>query len=88
MKKRFQTFLRLFPQSIILYPKGWLLIRFGKKQNERNLGNLWMIVDKNDSAVLNPEELVTTNDPIKFKHQLLIIDRVAKSAAAALCECP
>ena len=43
MKKRFQTFLRLFPQSIILYPKGWLLIRFGKKQNERNLGNFWMI---------------------------------------------
>lgn len=64
------------------------MIRFGKKQNERNLGNFWMIIDKNDSAVLNPEELVTTNDPIKFKHQLLIIDRVSKSAAAALCECP
>ena len=47
-----------------------------------------MIIDKNGSAVLNPEELVTTNDPIKFKHQLLIIERVAKSAAAALCECP
>ena len=42
-----------------------------------------MIIDKNDSAVLNPEELVTTNDPIKFKYQLLIIDRIAKSAAAA-----
>ena len=64
------------------------MIRFGKKQNEINFGNFWMIIDKNDSAVLNPEELVTTNDPIKFKHQLLIIDRVAKSAAAALCECP
>ena len=46
-----------------------------------------MIIEKNDKVV-NPEELVTTNDPIKFKHQLLIIDRVAKSAAAALCECP
>jgi hypothetical protein len=41
-----------------------------------------MIIDKNDKVV-NPEELVTTNDPIKFKHQLLIIDRVSKSAAAA-----
>jgi hypothetical protein len=63
------------------------LIRFGEKQNERNRYNFWMIIDKNDKVV-NPEELVTTNDPIKFKHQLLIIDRVAKSAAAALCECP
>ena len=46
MEKRFQTFLKLFPQSRILAER--LLIRFGKKQNERNLGNFWMVIDKTD----------------------------------------